>query len=390
MSRRIALISEHASPLCVLGGVDSGGQNVYVGQVARHLAALGHEVEVLTRRDDPELAEVVDWDDGVRVVHVPAGPPRAVRKEDLLPFMGDFTAYLLRFCRCQRETYDLVHANFWMSGLVACELKKALGLPFVVTFHALGRVRRLHQKEADQFPDARFDIEDRIVAEADRILAECPQDEEDLIRLYNADPARITPVPCGFDPTELSPISKPLARFALSIPPEEPVLLQLGRMVPRKGVDTALRGFARLVKVHDVAARMLIVGGESDDPDTSGDERGAPLKDEQGTPLTDEHTPKPDGESEYNAYWRPTELRKPPRLAESEKFDVPEGYYFVMGDNRNNSEDSRYWGFVKRDLVIGRAMFVYWSYDESAPSRGNFLSNFFANTRWRHTGTLIK
>ena len=41
-----------------------------------------------------------------------------------------------------------------------------------------------------------------------------------------------------------------------------------------------------------------------------------------------------------------------------------------MGDNRNNSEDSRYWGFVPRDLVIGRAMFVYWSFDESAPSNG--------------------
>jgi glycosyltransferase involved in cell wall biosynthesis/phosphoheptose isomerase len=180
--------------------------------------------------------------------------------------MDEFAQYMQRFCRCQRETYDLVHANFWMSGLVAYELKKALGLPFVNTFHALGRVRRLHQKEADQFPDARFDIEDRIVAEADRILAECPQDEEDLIRLYNADPVKIGIVPCGFDPMELSPISKPLARYALTIPPEEKVILQLGRIVPRKGVDTAIRGLGRLVHNHRISARLLIVGGESDDP----------------------------------------------------------------------------------------------------------------------------
>jgi phosphoheptose isomerase len=276
MSRRIALISEHASPLCVLGGVDAGGQNVYVGQVAKHLADLGYDVDVFTRRDSERLPEFAEWENGIRIVHVPAGPPTFVRKEEMLPFVDDFTAYLLRFCRCQPENYDLIHANFWMSGLVAAELKKALGVPFVITFHALGRVRRLHQKEADQFPDQRFAVEDRIVAEADRILAECPQDEEDLIRLYNADPARIAIVPCGFDPAELAPMSKPLARFALNLPPDERVILQLGRMVPRKGVDTVIRALGRLVR-HPLwrgpettpqrGPRLLIVGGDSEVPD---------------------------------------------------------------------------------------------------------------------------
>jgi len=267
MTKRIAFISDHASPVGILGGVDSGGQNVYVGQLAKNLAALGYEVDIFTRRDSERLPEIAEWVNGIRIIHVPAGPPDYIPKEQLLPFMGDFANYVLQFFKCQRKGYDLVHPNFWMSGLVACEIKRQLGIPFVVTFHALGRVRRQHQKDADKFPNERFDIEDRIAAEADRIIAECPQDEEDLIRLYNADPAKVTIVPCGFDPTEIWPISKPLARFALGLAPEERVILQLGRLVPRKGIDTAIRGFARLVKDHGIEARMQIVGGESEEPD---------------------------------------------------------------------------------------------------------------------------
>src|SRR5438552_12665703 len=150
MPKRIALISEHASPLGMLGGVDSGGQNVYVGQLAKYLAESGYEVDVFTRRDGELLPETAEWVPGVRIVHVPAGPPEYVRKEDLLPYMGDFTSFVLKFARRQRRRYELIHANFFLSGLVALEVKRALGIPFVVTFHALGRVRRQHQRGADE------------------------------------------------------------------------------------------------------------------------------------------------------------------------------------------------------------------------------------------------
>ncbi len=267
MSRQIALISEHASPLSLLGGVDCGGQNLYVGQVAKSLAGLGYDVDVFTRRDSDVLPETADWMDGVRIIHVPAGPARFVRKEELLPYMKDFTDYMVRFCRYQRKAYDMIHANFWMSGLVAADVKRAMGTPFVITFHALGRVRRQHQRQADEFPDERFAVEDRIIAEADHIIAEAPQDEEDLIRLYNADPSKITIVPCGFDPAELWPISKPLARISLGLRPDERVILHIGRLVPRKGIDNVVRGFAGFVHRHRSPARLLIVGGDSDDPD---------------------------------------------------------------------------------------------------------------------------
>lgn len=265
MSMRIAMISEHASPLAGLGGADGGGQNVYVAQVACHLARRGHRVEVLTRRDNPDLPPVLEWLDGVRIIHVPAGPPERRPKEQLLPLMEEFTRHAL--CRARRVGYDVVHAHFFMSALVGAELKRILGVPLIVTFHALGRVRRLYQGGADAFPQERLAIEDRIVAEADRIIAECPQDREDLLHLYGAERQRIRIIPCGFDPGELGPGDKARAREILGLPPKDFLLLQLGRMVPRKGVDNVIRAVARLRGTHDIAVRLLIVGGEARDPD---------------------------------------------------------------------------------------------------------------------------
>lgn len=267
MNRRIALISEHASPLAIMGGVDSGGQNVYVAQIARQLAAMGYEVDIFTRKDQKNLPMEYLWEKGIRVIHVPAGPTEYIPKEKLFRHMEAFKNFVIKYIRRQETPYDLVHANFWMSGLVAAEIKKTLCIPFVITFHALGRVRRIYQGKNDGFPDERFAIEDRLVQEADRIIAECPQDEQDLIELYHADPAKINIVPCGFDSKEIWPIEKSAARAYLGLNPDEWIVLQLGRMVPRKGVDTAIRGFSRFIKQQKAAARMLIVGGETDQPD---------------------------------------------------------------------------------------------------------------------------
>ncbi len=263
---RIGLISEHASPLAWLGGADSGGQNVYVGQVARYLAGQGHQVDVFTRRDGVELPDQVQCDDGVRVIHVSAGPPAAVRKEDLLGYMDDFSQYLREFC--DREgSYDILHANFFMSALVASDVRRSHDIPYVVTFHALGRVRRIHQGAADEFPPERLEIEDAVVAEADRIIAECPQDMADLIELYGANRNRLAMIPCGFDPAEFWPIDRAEARRQLRWDTSESVILQLGRMVPRKGVETVIRALACLRESHNLRCRLMIVGGESREPD---------------------------------------------------------------------------------------------------------------------------
>ncbi len=119
-------------------------------------------------------------------------------------------------------------------------------------------------------------------------------------------------------------------------------------------------------------------------------------------PLEIKNDPKPSGTGPYTVYYDPITRDGGEDISafsgfnyavNGKPFNVPADSYFVMGDNRNNSADSREWGVVKREYIIGRAMFVYWSYDESAPVGDGLvdkISAFFTNTRWSRTGTMVK
>ncbi|WP_369054071.1 glycosyltransferase [Kineococcus terrestris] len=251
--RRIAMVSEHASPLAVLGGVDAGGQNVHVAALAGALADRGHTVVVYTRRDAPDLPARTALRRGVEVVHVDAGPAGPVPKDELPPFMPAF-ADVLR-AEWELERPDVVHAHFWMSGTAALPAARDLDLPVVQTFHALGSVKRRYQGAADTSPPQRLGAERTLAAECDLVVATC-SDEVHELRGSGAAPRRVQVVPCGVDVARFArPRSGP-AVVGDKLPGCPTRLLSVGRLVPRKGVDVAVRA---LVELPD--AELVVAGG---------------------------------------------------------------------------------------------------------------------------------
>ena len=244
---RIAMVSEHASPLAAIGGVDAGGQNVHVASLSTALARRGHEVVVYTRRDADELPERVTTVDGVVVEHVPAGPAQEVSKDEMLPFMPAFGAYLAR--QWAVDPPDVVHAHFWMSGMAALIGVRRLGIPVVQTFHALGTVKRRYQGSQDTSPAERARIEPAVGCDVDHIVATCTDEVFELVRM-GVDRRHVTVVPSGVDTDRFSPLGPAVPRGA------RPRLLSVGRLVARKGVDTIIEA---LGEIPD--AELVVAGG---------------------------------------------------------------------------------------------------------------------------------
>ena len=117
-------------------------------------------------------------------------------------------------------------------------------------------------------------------------------------------------------------------------------------------------------------------------------------------PLRDEFPPTPTLLETLPAAWGLDAAwsREMPNFIHNDGLHIPPGYLFVMGDNRDNSLDSRFWGFVPLENVVGEPLFVYWSYD--APTKdwtaddltarlkfdASIVWNFLKHTRWSRTG----
>lgn len=254
---RVALLSLHTSPLAQPGTGDSGGMNVYVRELAAGLAHAGHDCRVYVRRDAPDVPDEVPVEPGVTVVHVAAGPP-GTAKEDL-PAVVDEWADAVGARIGVDGGADVLHANYWLSGVAGHRLKHALGLPLVTTFHTLARVKTA---TGDPEPESRARAEAAVMACSDAVLASCAAEARQLHDLYGVPAWRTSIVPPGVEHALFSPGDRGAARRA--VPDldlgDAPTVLLVGRIQRLKGLDLAVEALGLL---DDPRATLVACGGPS-------------------------------------------------------------------------------------------------------------------------------
>ena len=263
MRLRVAVLSVHTCPLAAPGGKETGGMNVYVRETARELARMGAHVDVFTRSQNPRIPRVVEMGQGARVVHLPAGPEAPMPREEVHRHLDQFVAGVEAFRWDEGLDYDLIHAHYWLSGAAGLALRDAWGTPLVQMFHTLGRLKNsVAQAASEVEPELRISEESRIVRAADRIVAANVVERAHLVWYYGAPAERVAVIPCGVDTDLFQPMARATAKDLLELGPE-PLLLYVGRLQPIKGLETLLQAMTRL----DGAAKLLIIGGDQDEPE---------------------------------------------------------------------------------------------------------------------------
>jgi mannosylfructose-phosphate synthase len=271
---RIAMISTHgyvaAKP--PLGAADTGGQVVYVLELAKKLAQLGHEVDIFTRRFEKQ-PEIDHLNDRVRILRMPCGGPGFIPKEYLHEHLMEWCENALRHIKRHRLAYQFINSHYWDAGVAGQRLSEALSIPHVHTPHSLGvwkqrQMQTDYPERADSFEKefnfaARIKHETILYRTCDLVVATTPPQLDMVQTDYGVAAERVHMIPPGYDDNRFFPVSeasRQLVRKRVGF--DRPTVLALGRLATNKGYDLLIKAFAVLAKRHPDAVLHLAVGGE--------------------------------------------------------------------------------------------------------------------------------
>ncbi|WP_154792818.1 glycosyltransferase [Occultella kanbiaonis] len=254
---RLALVCLHTSPATEPGAGDAGGMNVVVWQQAQALAALGHRVDVITRRSDPGQPEQSTPSPHLTLRFLDAGPPEPLPKGAHEDVMAEFGAALGRLAR--PVGYDLIHSHHWFSGIAALSVARSLGVPHVQSFHSIAapEATPLSAGERPESP-GRLAGEAMLARESDLVVAISAAEARTVTERLGGEPGRVVIVGPGVDNNLFHPDLR--HHEDAGAQHQEPGhLLVAGRLHPLKGIDLAIETLALLPEPRP----LLVIAGDA-------------------------------------------------------------------------------------------------------------------------------
>lgn len=270
--KRIAMVSTHGyfDPVPRLGRTDTGGQVVYVLEMAKAMSRLGIAVDIFTRwfeRDKPQVDPVPGYEQ-VNVVRIPAGPWEFIPKEQIYDVLPELTDNMTGYIKENDIDYDLFHGHYVDGGIVALDVAGRLGKPSYFTAHSLGAWKRDQMGGDPEKMEKKFNFRHRIDEEM-RIFRNVNGQTltsevqlEKLNQLYDYDASNIRIIPPGVDIHRFHVPTGEEKRIKTTLPSR--YIYCLSRIDTNKGHDLLLTAFDAVRReVDDVD---LVIGGGSPNP----------------------------------------------------------------------------------------------------------------------------
>jgi len=252
-----------------LGRTDTGGQVVYVLELAKALGRLGVQVDIVTLRFDGR-EEVERLSSNVRIIRITCGPDTFVVKEQLYELMPILVEKLYAYIMQNGLSYSAIHSHYWDGGYAGMLLQRRLNIPNIFTPHSLGKWKELGMAGDGITPEQsaklyrykeRIAVEKRILRTANTILMLSQAQRVKLLQHYTVNFDKIRVVYPGVDMR----VFKPRKRGR----PKNPELktsnniLVVSRFVPAKGIDRAIDIFHLMTQ--EIDCNLYIVTAKQDD-----------------------------------------------------------------------------------------------------------------------------
>lgn len=238
---RIAMLSLHTSPMQQPGSGDAGGMNVYIQNLSFALGALGHEVHMVTRTAaDSESQQVAE---GVWMHQVQIAAHQQLGKEELPQIIDPAAAAISE--HLHGLDIDIIHAHYWLSGMVGLQLAREFRAPLILSMHTSAAAKEFESGIPE--PGPRKQAEKQLLAEASRIFANTPVEARQLARFYEVDRQKLDVVLPGVNHRIFHPEQDKLCR---PLGPDDLHLVYAGRLQPLKGAHVMLEAMGLARRSH--------------------------------------------------------------------------------------------------------------------------------------------